>query len=63
VDDQRRVFLWGSLLSQCHLLCPRKSEISQRLPAPERFSLDKSKKIVYVLMGEHTQSTGFIRPV
>ena len=27
---------------------------------PLAFVLDKSKEIVYILMGEHTQSAGFI---
>jgi hypothetical protein len=29
-------------------------------PACERFSLDKTEGILYVLMGEQTQSIGFV---
>jgi hypothetical protein len=42
--------------AQCHLLCAQSEWPGGRLT----ISLDKSKEIVYVLMGEHTQSAGFV---
>jgi hypothetical protein len=53
-------FLYDSFIHYFTPVYPDANQAESPMSLTLHFSLDKTKEIVYVLMGEHTQSIGFV---